>query len=127
MIDPTMGWFKIFKILIYNLYGVTVSNNYYIDKSSDRVSQFFNNTWLSRYLHPHEVVFDNGYEFKKESTYLLKCFDIKPVLITIKKSQANAPVDQVHEVIINIIFTKDLDNRVFDYIYSWGETLAYIA
>ena len=26
-----------------------------------------------------------------------------------------------------MLFTKDIDNKVFDYIYPWGETLAYIA
>ena len=26
-----------------------------------------------------------------------------------------------------MLATKDLDNKVFDYIYPWGETLAYIA
>ena len=33
----------------------------------------------------------------------------------------------MHQVILNMLVTKDLDNKVFDYIYSWGETLAYIA
>ena len=27
---------------------------------------------------------------------------------------------------LNILVTKDIDNKVFDYIYPWGETLAYI-
>ena len=26
-----------------------------------------------------------------------------------------------------MIFTKDINNKVFDYLYPWGETLAYIA
>ena len=36
-------------------------------------------------------------------------------------------VERLHQVILNILVTKDLDNKVFDYIDSWGETLAYIA
>ena len=33
----------------------------------------------------------------------------------------------MHQVILNILLTKDLDNKYFDYIYPWGKTLAYIA
>ena len=36
-------------------------------------------------------------------------------------------MEQVHQLISNMLVTKDLDNKVFDYIYPWGETLAYIA
>ena len=41
--------------------------------------------------------------------------------------QANALVEQAHQVILNILATKDLDNKVFDHIYPWGETQASIA
>ena len=44
-----------------------------------------------------------------------------------KKTQANTLVKHVHQVILNIIITKDLSKILFDYIYPWGETLAYIA
>ena len=33
----------------------------------------------------------------------------------------------MHKVILNMFVTKDLDNRVFDYIYPCGETLAAIS
>ena len=58
---------------------------------------------------------------------MLKGFDIKPVCKTIKNPQANAPVERVNQVILNSLATKDLDNKVFDYIDPWGKTLAYIA
>ena len=58
---------------------------------------------------------------------MLKYSGIKPVLTTIKNPQANNPVDQVHQVILNMLFTKDIDNKVFDYIYPWGESLVNIA
>ena len=69
----------------------------------------------------------NGSEFKRDFTPLLKDLYIKPVLTSVKKNQANAPVEQVHQVILNILVTKDIDNEVFVHIYPWGETLAYIA
>ena len=58
MIDPTTGWFEIFEILTYDPYEVTGGNYEYIDKSSARVIQFFNNTCLSIYSHSRKVVFD---------------------------------------------------------------------
>ena len=75
----------------------------------------------------HAKFFDNGYEYKKDFTPLIKEFNIKPVLTPVKNPQANATSEQVHQVILNMIDTKDLDNKVFDHIDPWGETLAYIA
>ena len=36
-------------------------------------------------------------------------------------------MERVHQVILNMIVTKDLSKKVFNYIYIWGETLASIA
>ena len=44
MIDKSMGWLEIIEILTYNLNEFTGVNDEYIDKSSFRVSQLFNNT-----------------------------------------------------------------------------------
>ena len=72
-------------------------------------------------------MFDNGYEFKRDFTPLLKNFDIKPILTSVKNPQANAPVGKVHQIILNMLVTKDLDKQIFGYIDPWGETLVYIA
>ena len=127
VIDPATGWFDIVEIPTFDLEEVTIGNYEYIDKSSTRVSQFFNNTWLCRYPRPRKVVFDNGSEFKQYFTTLQKDFNIKPVLTSINNPQANAPVERVNQVILNMLVTKDLDNKVFDYIYPWCETLSSIA
>ena len=58
---------------------------------------------------------------------MLKDFNIKPFLATIKNSQENTLVERVHQVILNIISTKDLDNKVFNHIDSWCKTLSYIS
>ena len=60
--------------------------------------------------------FDNIYEFKRDFTPLLKYLDIKPVLTSINNPQANSPVEQLHKVILNMLITKDLDNKAFDHI-----------
>ena len=46
IIEPTMSWFKIVKVPTFDLYEVTFVNDEYIDNSSNRVSQLFNNTWI---------------------------------------------------------------------------------
>ena len=62
-----------------------IKDTKYIDKTLARISQLFINTWLSRYPRPHRVVFDNGSEFKRDFVpWLLKAFDVKPVLTSIK-------------------------------------------
>ena len=70
MIDPAIGWFDIVEITTFALEEVKLGNDEYIDKSSARVSQLFNNTWICRYLRPRKVVFDNGSEFKQDFTPL---------------------------------------------------------
>ena len=127
MIDPAIIWFKISDIPIFDLEEVELGSDEYIYKSSAGVSQLFNNTWLCRYLRPRKVVFDNSSEFKWDFTPLLKYFDIKPVLTSVKKTQANAPVAQLHQVILNMFIIKDIDNKVFNYKDLWGKTLASIA
>ena len=126
-IDPSTGWFEIAQVPYFDMDNVKIGDTEYIDKTSARISQLFNNTWLSRYPRPHRVVFDNGSEFKRDFVPLLKDFDIKPVLTSIKNPQSNAPVERVHQVLHNMIVTKDLDGRTFDYIDPWGEILSSIA
>ena len=127
MINPYTGWFEIFKVTKYELDDGTGVNDDCIDKSSSRVSHLFNNKWINIHPRPCKFVFDNGYEFKWDFNTFINDFDIKPVLTTIKNLQANAPVEWLKQVILNMIVTKDISNKVLDYIDTWGETLAYTA
>ena len=72
-------------------------------------------------------MFDNGYKFKQYFTLLLKKTNIKPLFISIKNTQDNDSVERVHQVILNMLVSKYLDNKLFDHIYTWGETLESIA
>ena len=114
MIDPTTGWFEI----------AEVPSN---DVGSARISQIFNNTWLSRYPRPMKVVYDHGSEFKLHFKNLVLDYGIKPSPITAKNPQANAIVERVHQVVQNMLRTKDLNNHVFDYHDPWSEMLSSIA
>ena len=64
-VDPETGWFEIAEIP---------------DKTSARISQIFNNTWLSDYPRPRQVIFDNGNEFKKYFLPLIRDFSTKILL-----------------------------------------------
>ena len=111
-IDPATGWFEVTEIP---------------EKNSARISQIFNNTWLSRYPRPQKVIFDNRNEFKKDFLPLLKDFAIKPTPTTIKNPQANAILERVHQVLGDMLCTKNLQSYDFDDIDPWGELLASVA
>ena len=113
-IDPSTGWFEVAEVPS-------------IDRSSARISNLFNDVWLSRYPRPKKVIFDNGSEFKKDFLPLLKDFEIKPVPTSIKNPQSNASVERVHQVLGNMLRTKDLKNEIFDYVNPWGHILSSIA
>ena len=127
IIDPATGCLDIVKIPTFDLNEITIGNDEYTDKSYAMVSQMFNNTWICRYPHPCKVVFENAYEFKRDFTPFLKGFDLKPILTSVKYPQGDSLVELVHQVILNMLVTKDLGNKFFNYIYPWGETLAYIS
>ena len=127
IIELDTGWFEIANIPMFDFEEVTIGNDEYIYKSSARVSQLFYNTWLCRYQRPRKLVFDNGSDFKGYFTPLLKDFNIKAIVTSVKNLQSNAPVERVHQVILNMLVTKDLDNKLFDHLYPLGENLASIA
>ena len=72
-------------------------------------------------------MFDNVSDFKIDFTPLLKNFNIKPVLTTVNNPKSNAPLDREHQLILDMLVTKDIDNKVFEHTDPRGETLAYIA
>ena len=114
MIDYATGWFEIVQLPEGN-------------KSSAQISQLFNNTWLCRYPRPKEVIFDNGSEFKMHFSSLLKDYGVKPVPTSVKNPQANAAVERVHQVIQNMLRTKDLLQHVYEHDDPFGTMLASVA
>jgi hypothetical protein len=87
-IDQATGWFEIVvEVPTYDSSDeVKAGNKEYIDKTSARISQVFNNFWLSRYPWPVEVVYNNSSEFKKDFQPLIKNFNIKPKCTTVENS-----------------------------------------
>ena len=91
------------------------------------VGHMFNQTWLYRYPCPHEVVLDNIYYFKRDFNTLLNYFAITSICTSTNNPQSNAPVEHIQQVIYKIIFTKELDIKVYDYIEPWKENLFSVA
>ena len=127
MVDPATGWFEIVQVPYYSIEDVKNDDQDYIDKSSARISRLFEQTWLSRYPRPREVICDNGSEFKLHFMTLLKDFDIKPKPTTVENPQGNSPVERIHQVVQDMIKTKELDTFIFDYIDPWAEVLSSVA
>ena len=132
IVDPATGWFEIAQVPIFDIVWkdndiIDTWDKSALDKSLARISQLFNQVWLSRYPRPNKVVFDNGSEFKKNFILLLKDFSIKPTLTTIKNPQSNAVIECIHQVIDSMIKTQPLEDQVLDYINPFGEFLASIA
>jgi hypothetical protein len=57
---------------------------------------------------------------------LLKDFDIKPRPTTAENPQGNSPVERIHQVVQNMIKTKELESYEFDFIDPWGEILSSV-
>jgi len=129
MLDPVTGWFEIVEVPSYIAEHVKDKslNDFIIDKSSARIGRLFDQTWLSRYPRPKEVIFDNGSEFKKDFVPLLKDWSIKPKITTIKNPQSNNPVERIHQVLRHMFLTKNLKEQTFDFIDPFGDILASIA
>ena len=59
-------------------------------------------------------MFDNGSGFKRDVTPFLKNVSITLIYTSIKNPQSNSLVDYIHQVIYNIIITKDNNRKIND-------------
>ena len=96
-------------------------------KTSARISQIFNNTWLLCYPRPRKIIFDNRDEYKKDFLYLLNDFSIQSTPITIKNPQVHSIFERVHQVLDNILKIKNLQKYDFDGMDPWSELLSLVA
>jgi transposase InsO family protein len=98
IIDPVIntGWFEI----------VEATNN-----SATSIQDLFHNSWLARYLRPQFTVFDNGGEFKREFKQMCDNYGIKAKPTTSHNPQANAIIERVHKVVIDMLRSFDLENN----------------
>ena len=50
----------------------------------------------------------------------------KSIMHSGKKPQSNSLLEQVHQLVYNMVSTKDIINIVFDYIDPWDDILSSI-
>jgi transposase InsO family protein len=114
MIDPVTGWFEIAEIPT---------------KSADVVINVLEQTWLTRYPRPAEIIMDRGREFYAEVQHTLKHdYGITRKLITTRNPQANAMVERAHQTLHTMIATLDLRSKAdVEAHESWAGILSAVA
>ena len=113
MIDPVTGWFEIAEIH---------------DKSSHKVMDVLERTWLTRYPKPMEIIMDRGTEFMatvKDSLH--HDYGILRKNITTRNPQANL-VERAHKTVHDLIASLDLRSKAhIDAHSGWRGILAAVA
>ena len=115
MIDPATSWFEIKEIPVVKITDPKSKEETQVfDKTSSRISQIINSSWLSRYPRPREVVYDNGSEFKLYFKALCDSYGLRHKPTTAKNPQANAINERIHGVIGNMLRKSGLDGSDLD-------------
>jgi hypothetical protein len=130
MIDPATGWFEIAELPVVEIpragtdrktqkrVGSTNSKTQeaigqtkeaYFNKSSIMISKLVSKCWFSRYPCCKYGIYDNGSKFKLHFEDLCDSYGLKRKLTSIKNPQANAILERLHDVLMNMIPTSELD------------------
>ena len=108
MIDPATGWFEMRTIP---------------DKRADTIANLVEQTWLTRYPWPTQIIFDRGSEFMAEFAQMVtEDYGIKRKPITKRNPQANAIIERIHQTLGNVLRTMNTDD--LDEQDPWGGILA---
>jgi transposase InsO family protein len=111
MIDPATGWFEIASITT---------------KRANVVANTVEQTWLTHYPWPSQVVLDPGTEFMAEFTHMLETeYGITKKAITRRNPQANSIKERVHQTIGNMICTFSVQSMDDD--NPWNGILSAVA
>ena len=114
MLDPATGWFEIAQ---------------YKNKRAMTIANIVEQVWFSRYPWPKTIRCDNGKEFVghdfKET--LLKEYNVKPKITTVKNPQANANVERIHQTLANMIRTFQLIQKDLDEHDPWAGILTAVS
>ena len=115
MIDPATSWFEMREIPVLTVTNPKTNEEKIVfEKTSSRISQIINSSWLSRYPRPKNVVYDNGSEFKLYFKALCDSYGLVRKPTTIKNPQANAINERIHQVIGNMLRTSGIEGSDLD-------------
>jgi hypothetical protein len=119
MIDPASSWFEMVELPVMETITTIESKNgpktheitkeNYFDKTSTMISHLVNKTWFSRYPRCQKIIYDNGSEFKLHFEALCDSYGIKRKPTSVKNPQANAILERVHQVIMTMLRTAEID------------------
>ncbi len=80
-----------------------------INHQSAMISTLVDKTWFSRYSHCQHIIYDNGSEFKLHFEALCDSYGIKRKPTSVKTPQANAILERVHQVLMSMLCTAEID------------------
>jgi hypothetical protein len=82
----------------------------YFDKSSAMIAKLVYATWFCRYPRCRNIIYDNGSEFKLHFLQsLCDSFGLKCKPTSVKNPQANAILEHIHQTLVNMMRTAELD------------------
>ncbi len=79
------------------------------DKSSAQISILVYKTWFSRYSQRCYLIYNNGSKFKLHFRALCDSYDIKSKPTSVKNPHANAILEHIHAVVMNMLRTAEID------------------
>ena len=114
MIDPASSWFEMAELPVTQVERTDSDNKIVetseiFDKTSQQIARLVNISWFSRYPRPREVIYDNGSEFKLHFRSLCDTYGLKGKPTSIKNPQANSILERVHQVIMGMLRTSNID------------------
>ena len=110
MIDPATGWFEMKEIP---------------NKDSGTIANIIEQTWLTRYPWPTQIIFDRGKEFMGEFTRMVQDdYGIKKKPTTTRNPQANSIIERIHQTIGNMILTHQVGSDNISKDDPWSGILA---
>eukprot|EP00804_Cyclotella_cryptica_P020477 CCRYP_019793-RB/>CCRYP_019793-RB protein AED:0.03 eAED:0.02 QI:0/0/0/1/0/0/2/0/728 len=124
MINPATSWFEIVELPVSQLQELDIptgtkgqrskdthvqTKQPYFDKTSATVGNIINRTWFSCYPYSQYILYDNGSEFKLHFETLCDSYGLKPKPTSVRNPQANAILERVHQTIMSMLRTADLD------------------
>jgi len=124
MIDPATSWHETVELPISQSSELDIpmgtkghkgkdkhiqQKQLYFDKSSATVVTLVNRTWFSRYPHSQYIIYDNRSEFKLHFETLCESYGLKHKPTSVKIPQVNAILERVHQTIMVMLRTAELD------------------
>eukprot|EP00804_Cyclotella_cryptica_P030697 CCRYP_009120-RA/>CCRYP_009120-RA protein AED:0.35 eAED:0.37 QI:0/0/0/1/0/0/3/0/307 len=117
MIDPATSWVEIVELRCHSSRSLIFPWRQRGKGAKTHMSKLNNptltrrqqQTWFSRYPCSQYIIYDNGSEFKLHFKTLCDSYGLKRKPTNVRNPQANAILERVHQTIMTMLRTADLD------------------